>query len=56
VPDNKEKQSAKKKGESKEGRRTQSDEEIVGSWTSRAQEVRKWKNLIHLGLGFWSLL
>jgi hypothetical protein len=22
----------------------------------RTQEVRMWKNLIHLGLGFWSLM
>jgi hypothetical protein len=26
------------------------------TWINHTQEVGMWKNLIHLGLGFWSLM
>jgi hypothetical protein len=38
--------------ESKRKKEIYCDEEMVGSRTSRAYEVVKWTNLIHLGLGF----
>jgi hypothetical protein len=51
-PGNKEKQ--REEEESQRKKEGQCDEETVGSRTSHAQEVVMWKNLIHLGLGFWS--